>query len=576
MEPNPTETSSIPPSQRGERRAPPPATRGLGEGVVGRGVARLLCGVFLLMIIGIPLLDQTVGALRRAGKGQAPVPPLADIATMWPRLPMIEATLTEEPSWRGVRTLNLYFLRARDRFTTGFEDASALSAWLTPTLRRYFSGVLHGGSEDVFVGWRDWLFYRPDVEYLTGRGFLDPAARTPGTGQGDPLAAMVQFRDQLAARGVALLVVPTPVKPMIYPEQFALRYGPGDQLDHPDYPRLLTQLAAAGIAVCDLRKPLADAKERDPALPLFLATDTHWTPAGLDLAARAIASTVTGQGWLSPAAPAAVRTVQPVSNTGDLARMLEFPGAVQLHDPETVSLPQFDTLPAETAAEVLLLGDSFSNIYSLAEMGWGTGAGLAETLAAHLGAPVEPVCVNGDGAYASRLALCLDLLRGHDRLAGKKVVVWQFALRALSHGDWRTDLALAPAQKAKRGLGLSMPERVHGRIAAMTTPPAPGNTPYDTAVIALHLEQVVLADTSAPQPDRLVYLWGMRENAWTDALRWRAGEEVTLVLLPWKEVERFVGRHWRVELEDAPVADLEAWWAVTQPGMAEMLQGFAK
>jgi alginate O-acetyltransferase complex protein AlgJ len=560
---------------RGELRAPAPATRGVGDVHVGRGVAWLLCGVFVGLIVLVPLLDQTVGALRRAAKGETPLPPVADLASMWPRLPMIEGTLRKDPSWRGVRDLNLYLVRAHDRFTTGLEDASALSAWLTPPLRRLISGTLHGGSEDVFVGWRGWLYYRPDIEYLTGPGFLSAAVQARRSGHGDPVAAIVQCRDELAARGIALLVVPTPVKPMIYPEQFALRYGAEAQLEQPDYAAFAAQLAAASVAVCDLRPAMAEAKQQRPGEPLYLATDTHWTPAGLAVATRAIAATLGAHGWAQPAAAQAPRSDKTVANTGDLARMLEFPGAVRLHDPETVSLPAFEAPPGGPA-EVLLLGDSFSNIYSLAGMGWGTGAGLAESLAAQIGAPVEPVCVNGDGAFASRLALRLDLLRGQDRLAGKKVVVWQFAARELTHGDWRTDIPLTPRVAAKRGPGLSTPQQVRGRIAAMTTPPAPGKTPYDTAVIALHLEQVVRTDTDAPQPDRLVYLWGMRENAWTDALRWRVGGEVSLVLLPWKEVERFVGRHWRVELEDAAAAGLEAWWAITQPGMAEMLQEFTR
>ena len=37
------------------------------------------------------------------------------------------------------------------------------------------TGWLGAGNERVYVGRDGWLFYRPDVEYLTGRGFLDPA-----------------------------------------------------------------------------------------------------------------------------------------------------------------------------------------------------------------------------------------------------------------------------------------------------------------------------------------------------------------------------------------------------------------
>jgi alginate O-acetyltransferase complex protein AlgJ len=86
---------------------------------------------------------------------------------------------------------------------------------------------------------------------------------------------------------------------------------------------------------------------------------------------------------------------------------------------------------------VLVLGDSFSNIYSLASMGWGDSAGFAEQLSYTLGRPVDRIVQNSDGAYATRLALRRMLATGEDRLAGTRVVIWQFAARELAMGDWR-------------------------------------------------------------------------------------------------------------------------------------------
>ena len=81
-----------------------------------------------------------------------------------------------------------------------------------------------------------------------------------------------------------------------------------------------------------------------------------------------------------------------------------------------------------------MLGDSFANIYSLASMGWGDSAGLVEHLSYALGRPVDRILQNDDGAFATR-----DILRrdGPARLAGKRVVIWQFAARELAFGDWR-------------------------------------------------------------------------------------------------------------------------------------------
>jgi alginate O-acetyltransferase complex protein AlgJ len=89
------------------------------------------------------------------------------------------------------------------------------------------------------------------------------------------------------------------------------------------------------------------------------------------------------------------------------------------------------------SADVLLLGDSFTNIYSLATMGWGEAAGFAEQLSHALQRPIDRIVQNDQAAHATRAMLARDLSSGDDRLAGKRVVVWQFAARELAAGDWK-------------------------------------------------------------------------------------------------------------------------------------------
>ena len=91
----------------------------------------------------------------------------------------------------------------------------------------------------------------------------------------------------------------------------------------------------------------------------------------------------------------------------------------------------------DPGAEVLLLGDSFTNVYSVPELGWGEGAGLAEQLAFALERPVDRIAVNAGGAWTARQRLVAELRRGSDRLAGKRLVVYEFAVRELTSGDWR-------------------------------------------------------------------------------------------------------------------------------------------
>jgi alginate O-acetyltransferase complex protein AlgJ len=84
-------------------------------------------------------------------------------------------------------------------------------------------------------------------------------------------------------------------------------------------------------------------------------------------------------------------------------------------------------------ADVLLLGDSFSNIYSLESMAWGTSAGFAEHLSLALQRPVDRLVQNDEGAFATRAMV----QRDPARLQGKRVVIYQFAVRELSQGDWK-------------------------------------------------------------------------------------------------------------------------------------------
>jgi alginate O-acetyltransferase complex protein AlgJ len=76
-------------------------------------------------------------------------------------------------------------------------------------------------------------------------------------------------------------------------------------------------------------------------------------------------------------------------------------------------------------------------------MGWGTAAGLAPHLALALGRPVDVIAQNDSGAFATRQALARELASGADRLAGKRVVVWELASRELLVGDWK-EIAWAP------------------------------------------------------------------------------------------------------------------------------------
>ena len=92
-----------------------------------------------------------------------------------------------------------------------------------------------------------------------------------------------------------------------------------------------------------------------------------------------------------------------------------------------------------------MLGDSFSNIYSLGAMGWGKSAGLVEQLAFALQAPVDAILRNDAAAHATRDLLAIEVhLRDHIKLSQQGEVIKDFfgingpaasALKAFAAGE---------------------------------------------------------------------------------------------------------------------------------------------
>jgi len=173
----------------------------------------------------------------------------------------------------------------------------------------------------------------------------------------------------------------------------------------------------------------------------YLAQDTHWTPQWMDEVSNALAQRVRPHldqdvARLLRLEPTAVQGV------GDLTEMLRLTERQRLFPPQSVTIQRVldssgERLRPDPQSQVLLLGDSFTNIYSAKPMGWGDGAGLAEHLSYHLGRPIDWIARNDAGAHATREMLAGQLAQGKNRLAGKKVVIWQFAARELALGDWR-------------------------------------------------------------------------------------------------------------------------------------------
>ena len=413
-------------------------------------VARVVVVVFLACIGIVPALEW-IGPRGSDDAGESAWSLLTGIgARVRERLAVDAGPQTDVA--RRVVVANRAVLEGLKAFEDGLEDQARIGRLLRPPAQAVLSGGLGAGNERVYVGRDGWLFYRPEVEYLTGRGFLEPAvlARRMATAsewtaapQPDPRPAIIRFARQLEARGITLVVMPTPLKPMIHPEQLARGYeAASSPLQNPSFSALADDLRRSGVLVFDAADVLARAR-RETGRPQFLATDTHWRPEAMAIVTDALAGFLRARVPMPELPdPGYLTDAREVTNVGDTAVMLDLPSGQRLFPPETVSIRRI-LAPGGAAwrpsreADVLVLGDSFSNIYSLASMGWGDSAGFAEQLSDALGRPVDRIVQNSDGAYATRLALRRMLATGEDRLAGTRVVIWQFAARELTIGDWR-------------------------------------------------------------------------------------------------------------------------------------------
>lgn len=430
----------------------------VGHTNVGPRLARALVVGFLLMLAALPLVEW-VGPRDRDGAA----PPLvwshlSDVpGAMTERLRALETDAPNASLWSRIVTANRAILAGVSAFEAALEDRSSVGRLLRPYAQLLLSGGLGAGNERVYAGRDRWLFYRPDVEYLTGRGFLEPrqmerrvaAAREIDTApHPDPRPAIRQFKRDLEARGIKLVLVPTPVKPSVHPEQLARAYRAGRPLQNASYAAFIDALTGDGVLVFDPALDMARTR-REVDRSHYLATDTHWRPEAMQQVAESLARFLEARVALPPLPAAGYRTEpREARQMGDTAAMLDLPPGQTLYPPERIALRYVtgadgDPWRPSREADVLLLGDSFSNMYSLETMGWGQAAGLIEQLSYALQRPIDRIVQNDQGAHATREILARDIAGGTDRLAGKRVVVWQFAARELTGGDWKI-IALPP------------------------------------------------------------------------------------------------------------------------------------
>ena len=529
--------------------------------------------IFLILICGLPLV-QLVGEV--AGSPHT-------IPVAFRCLPNLVQALQDHGETESVAARVIAINHRVCQVLRDYETLVTESAWpVRPPrawLQALLTGPLRSGNEQVIVGSDRGLYFRPDIEALTGPPFLQPPVLRPGLAvaqrQSNPLPAIQQFAADLQLRGIDLWLLPVPSKAARLAAPNSNRNA-ALPVHNISYPQFLTELTRSGITVCDLSQPLLPTG----LAPHYLQMDSHWTPAGMQRAVQVLAGRMKSQGLFQEHSPTRFRTSQRnVQNIGDTARLLSPGTASPLMPPEYCQITQVLTSQGATwtpdpDAPILLLGDSFTNIYSQPELGWGTSAGLAEQLSLALGFRIDRLALNAGGAQATRRELVRQLRQGTDRLAGKRLVIWQFAERELSQGDWQIIPLPEPSSKPQTAVPANItPPRIPGSvlveavIAQAGRLPNPATLPYREALIPLHLQHVQTTGTASIPNEIVVYVWGLRDRKLTPQAGLQTGQRVRLELTPWSQAEREFGRLARAELDDPDfrLIDLPTYWATPVP-----------
>jgi SGNH hydrolase-like domain, acetyltransferase AlgX len=526
------------------------------------GACGLLIALFVLTLAIVPILQLATEIQIPRANGSLPMFNVFKVLPAWAKIGSVRSAA------------ELWDLLPRaDEIKSAekaMENESVVSLWLRPRIQSILTGDLHAGTEQVYAGRDRWLFYRPDVDYVTGPPFLDSAqlkqrAREAGI-QPDPINAIVDFRNQLAARGIELIVMPMPGKPCIDSEMMTASARQKTPLQNASFGAFKALMERQGVHLFDPVPLLIKRKAAAGGAPLYLETDTHWRPETMEFVAQQLAAFL---GALSPLQEARLRVAEKqIAAYGDILTMLKLPAGQKIYNPQKITIKQVLVGNAlwrpNKDARVLLLGDSFCNIFSLEPMGWGESAGFAEHLSRALGGqPLDCILRNSDGAFATREILSRELARGRDRLAGKKVVVWEFAVRELAFGNWKPlEMKTGQAQPA-HFLSLKPGEEslVTGTIEAVSTVPLVGSEPYKDHIFTVHL--VDIAGPEHPEPESLqalVCLWSMRDNVLTPAARLRPGDRITVRLRSWTDVSGQYEKINRSEIDDPAVQLEEPVW----------------
>lgn len=300
----------------------------------------------------------------------------------------------------------------------------------------------------VVKGDDGWLFLPAELSHVNaGKFWGDDAVKVSKATKpenADPLPAILDFKAQLDAAGVELILVPVPAKVFVYAAPVGADVVARSVAVHEEF---YAELRKQGVTVVDLLPELRAQREAAVG-PVFCKTDTHWSGAGIRIASVKIAALLADKPWLKEAAKTKTAVVErTIEITGDLQGMAGEAGreSVTLRFVGTEASGGATPVPPDRTSPLVLLGDSHTLVFHAGADMLASGAGLPDQLLHDLGIPVDLIGVRGSGATPARINLMRRVRGDAGYLAGKKAVVWCFTVREFTESSGWSKVALARA-----------------------------------------------------------------------------------------------------------------------------------
>jgi len=343
---------------------------------------------------------------------------------------------------------------------------------------------------DIIYETEGWLFYRPHLDALKNDKLNHRA-----------IDEIVSMQEKLSQKGIKLIVLPVPLKAQVHSKKLI-----GSEILSGKYKKYIDALAKNNIDHIDLSELLKFEGS-------YLKTDTHWSPQAVDKVAKALRKKLN------------VLSLERSLNLREKLNLLVGWGNLSKSLTESVSIQQVKNEQelmhvASGEGEVLILGDSFSNIYSVKSLGWSTGAGLAVKLSYQLQHPVDKIAVDNGGASGSRKLLMEELASGYDRLKNKKCVIWEFNFNAFTNDEWlHFDF---PEKRKQEFLKVEKEVEVQGKILEMSHMKL--NSVYKDELVSIRMK--------VGEKQVLFRSFFKKDNSETHVAKLKVGDAVKVKLSP--------------------------------------------